>query len=291
MPRALCWVGALVLSSGNLFGASSVWEVKSGENRVRIAALIDFVNEQDLPLPPEFERAYAEAEQVVFEADALEFSRPQIQARLMRRMMLAEKPLPDRVEQETYLLMAAACRSFGISEDMFDNMHPAMAMENLGVIQRSRLGYSSDFSLSSYFDDRARVEKKTIGSLDPVEVHFRYLASLGEGIEDEFMLQKLSWMQGLEKKVPKIREAWKNGDADLLTAFYLHEMLDDYPDVYDALVKNRNEIWVPVLARLLRTKQTELVLVPVENLLGPNGLLTLLERDYTLTYYQLPDED
>jgi len=53
--------------------------------------------------------------------------------------------------------------------------------------------------------------------------------------------------------------------------------MQEYPSIYDALLKVRNLNWLGQIKTMLSDADTEYVLVGVAHMVGPDGLIHLLE--------------
>jgi uncharacterized protein YbaP (TraB family) len=97
-----------------------------------------------------------------------------------------------------------------------------------------------------------------------------YYAFLFHSLEDEEQIKI-----GFEKMI----NLWKNGINDNVF-MSLYEM-ENFPAVYEALIKNRNNAWMPIIENYLKTSSGVFVLVGNGHMYGPDGLLTQLsEKGY-----------
>ena len=62
------------------------------------------------------------------------------------------------------------------------------------------------------------------------------------------------------------------------------DVAQQYPEVYDDLLVNRNKNWLPKIEAMMATNEIELILVGTLHMPGKEGVLALLEeKGYTLT--------
>lgn len=71
---------------------------------------------------------------------------------------------------------------------------------------------------------------------------------------------------------------WLSGDVKALEAETAQGMLAD-PEVADALLVQRNIVWTRKTLELLKARQRPLIAVGAAHLVGPHGLVTLLEAE------------
>ena len=71
--------------------------------------------------------------------------------------------------------------------------------------------------------------------------------------------------------------AWRRGDATTIERD-LVRALQKYPAAYQSLIVERNHNWMPQLEQCLTRTTPCMVVVGAAHLVGPDGLLTLLQR-------------
>jgi uncharacterized protein YbaP (TraB family) len=84
---------------------------------------------------------------------------------------------------------------------------------------------------------------------------------------------------------------WRKGDIKALDKELAGPMRKEAPDVYQALVVERNQLWLPRLTTMLATEEVELVLVGSLHLTGKDGLLAQLKKQgYKVKPYRLKNK-
>ena len=71
---------------------------------------------------------------------------------------------------------------------------------------------------------------------------------------------------------------WKSGDREGLNEHTNTTMKEEYPDLYQSLLVDRNNNWMPLIKTLFDSEEKEFVLVGAAHLVGEDGLLTQLEK-------------
>ena len=71
-------------------------------------------------------------------------------------------------------------------------------------------------------------------------------------------------------------QAWRVGDNAKLSEMFVADMLNEAPELYDSLLRQRNMNWLPQIELMLRDSDTEFVLIGAAHLVGSDGLLDLL---------------
>ena len=75
----------------------------------------------------------------------------------------------------------------------------------------------------------------------------------------------------------EMKVAWRNGDPQALVDLAITPLIKDFPDIYQSLLVQRNNNWLPQIEAMFSNQQTELILVGTLHLVGKDGLLQRLE--------------
>ena len=105
-----------------------------------------------------------------------------------------------------------------------------------------------------------------------------FLANLGAGQEDALIRATLRDIGQLPLMWQSLKNAWREGDLDLLYQIGGEPLRSDFPAIYREMLVDRNKAWVPQLERMLRNDAVEMVLVGALHLGGPGGLLDQLAK-------------
>ena len=80
-----------------------------------------------------------------------------------------------------------------------------------------------------------------------------------------------------------MKAAWRDADSEKLIELGLAPLKKDFPEIYDTLIVNRNNAWMPEIIAMMNTEDIEFILVGALHLVGEDGLLTLLSKQgYTI---------
>lgn len=273
----------LVLWSSQSFSETSLWRVSKGANSLFIGGTIHVLRETDFPLPSAFDDAFNQSSKIIFETDIATTENPAFGQQMMQRLMYSDgRTLKDGLSPKIYQQLEKFCTERGVPILMFQQMRPTVAVLSLMMLELQRLGISNAGVDSHYFQ-RAQAERKNIGELETADEQLEFIANLGKGREDDFVLYSLRDMQQLETVISDLTDAWRKGDQQRMAALSLEEMRKEFPGIYQQLLVGRNKNWLPRIESMLKDAETELVLVGALHLVGEDGVLALLrERGYQL---------
>ena len=72
--------------------------------------------------------------------------------------------------------------------------------------------------------------------------------------------------------------AWRTGDQQALFEYGIQPMKQDYPEVYQSLLVERNNEWLPKIEEFINQKNSTFILVGALHLIGEDGVLQTLKR-------------
>jgi len=273
---------ATVLSI-NARADSPVWRISKGEDHLFLGGTIHVLSHADYPLPKAFEQAYRQAEQLVLEVDESELNSPQFQQAVLSEMLYQDgRTLETVLQPETFQALAQHLKSRGIPLQDMLKFKPAMAAITLSMIELQSLGLAGT-GVDQFFSLRAVNDGKPMGHLETVAEQLAFLATMGQGVEDAMINHTLRDLDDLPKMMDAMKAAWRKGDNKKLEEVALTPWKGEFPQVYQSLLVERNNAWMPEIQAMLKTDEVELVLVGALHLVGEDGLLTqLASRGYTV---------
>ncbi|MEM7208516.1 MAG: TraB/GumN family protein [Pseudomonadota bacterium] len=266
----------LLVFSGTSAAKTSLWEVSNGERMLYLGGTIHMLSETDYPLPGEFNAAYKSADRLVFETDLRQLTEPRFQQMLLQRVALpVGQTLANTIKPSTHRAVDAFLRSRGQSIVAFERLKPSMVSISLSVMEMRRLGLTS-IGVDQHFFQRAAKDGKPTDELESAEEQIHFVANMGAENPDALLLNTLRDLRNLREMLDKIKTSWRGGDSEALARVALDPMRSDYPDLYQTLMVNRNNNWLPQILGMMETGETELVLVGALHLVGEHGLLQQL---------------
>jgi len=268
------------------YAGSPIWKVSDGSHHLYIGGTVHVLSKNDYPLPETFNKAYKQSEVLVFEMDMDEMHQPSFQKETMKQLTYpAGRSLRSVLNIKTYKALNEHCLSLGFTASRFDHYKVGFIASVLMMIEMKKLGIDAQ-GVDKFYYNIAKGDKKRIGALETGEEQLAFLATLGEGSEDDFVIQILSEMNNLSENITETTHAWRYADLAKLKQIALLP-LQKYPQVYDALIIQRNQAWLPKITAMLETKEVEFVLVGMLHLVGEDSLLQQLKKDgYTIESYK-----
>ena len=283
MLAALSATLCLAFGSGIAGAQSSVWSVGSGDDRIFLAGTVHLLRPSDYPLPEEFEQAYQAADRLYFETDIAAMNDLAVQAGMLQQLMYSdERTLRTVLNAEALAALDTYLNAAGMPLMIVEKFKPGLLVSTLQVLEFQKMGFTPQ-GVDMHFFNRAMTDGKTTGELESLQAQIEYLASMGEGYESDFILLSLQDMAEVPTVMDDLIGAWRSGDNGELARQFVDDMKTETPELYDALLVERNHNWLPVIEQMFSEDGIEFVLVGAAHLVGEDGLLSLLQaRGYQI---------
>lgn len=271
----LLWQVSAANADGN--GSRGVfWEVSSASNTVYLLGSIHFAKPELYPLSEQVEKAFEQAEVL-----ALEVSTADMQAAGFQQQLLEQGFYPpgsnllDDISEDTYKLLRESLRAYGLPAEEFLRMKPGILAMTLASVQMQAMGYSPDFGIDRYFEQRALGGKRIV-SLESAQEQLAMLIELPN--PDGFLRYSLLDLQQAEQVVEPMMQAWQRGDVAALQAIVLESFAEDdqFDAVLDKLFYERNARMADGVAKFLQGSAPHFVVVGAGHLLGDRGVIEML---------------
>lgn len=270
-------ISLLLLSTCLLSAKSSVWKVSKGNKVLYLGGTCHFLRPSDYPLPSEFERAYSKADTLVFEMDPSVTQQYEFTLKLLRASSYTdEQNLRNILAKETYKRLAEKCKQNGLSIEIYNKTKPSMIMMMLMVKELEKLG-ATEKGVEIHYNIRGLKDNKKILALETADFQIDLIASLGEGIENTIIFHGLQDIENLKNNFDILIESWNKGNLTEIEKYFV-EGLRDHPKLYSSLLVSRNKEWAKSIEKLMKTRETEFVLVGAAHLAGDEGLIQLLKK-------------
>jgi uncharacterized protein YbaP (TraB family) len=284
------WLWVVVLLSGAVrpggpvLAGDFVWRVRGGGGTLYLGGSIHELRTQDRPLPASFEFAYAQSDQVAFEADLEAAAGAPFQARVLTKARYpGRKTLAAVLNDATYQRVRHFAIGHGLAPEVLGSYQPWLAAEIVSALSLHDAGFSEVNGVDRAFLHRAFADGKPRLFLESVSDQVELLAGMPES-ETILRLE-----QALDSEVADaldLLKAWKAGDAAALDALTQADRANA-PVSFDRLLRRRNQRWLPRIREYLDQPNVTFAIVGAAHLVGTNGLVHLLENQ-GLEVWQLP---
>lgn len=260
-------------------GSHFVWKVsKDSRTAAWLVGSVHVLTKDVYPLPPIFERAFAESGVLVEEIDLGANADPAAVLPVASKAMLTDgRTLSSLLDRETVALMTATAADAGVPMLLVDRMKPWLAAMTLAVPALQRAGFDPALGLDRHFYERAKAAGRPVRGLETAASQITALDALPMPVQVEMLKAALSDVTTQVGAVAEIIAAWRAGDARALESRLLKEFRAT-PEVYQRLVVERNRAWIPKIAACASESAPCLVVIGGAHLVGPDSVVAMLRQ-------------
>jgi len=267
-----------LVSSTTVYAESSVWKLTADKGTFYLAGSCHVLRKSDYPLPEEFELAYGDVDQVIFETDLEALMRPDIQFLLMSKgMYTGGETLEKKLSKKSYESLVKFCNDKALPIALFQSFKPWLLTMTLMAMELEKNGISPNDGLDLYFSNKAKKDGKDTGGLEDVHKHIELVASLDEDLDESVIESFLHELEELQVIMNGLIKSWRAGNEAGIDKFLSENMRVEYPKLYNRLIIDRNRDWMPHLETLIGSGKKTLVIVGVGHLVGKNSVINLLK--------------
>ncbi len=276
----LCAVAAVPLwaAAASSNGAGLVYQVEGPNGRFYLAGSMHLLHAERASLPAPLERAYRNSASIVMEIDTDDGDAQDAGARLLEAAQLApDTSLQALLGEARWNTVRSALAEAGFDAERASRFEPwglALLLTQAGF---ARQGYTSAAGVEQQLTERARRDGKPISGLETAAMQISLLDGLDMNVQRQMLDLTLEEVQEMPQMLDELDDAWRAGDLQRLEALLL-EGYRQMPELYTALLVERNRRWVSQIRAWPTTSPPRLVLVGALHVVGEQGLPALLQR-------------
>jgi uncharacterized protein YbaP (TraB family) len=226
---------------------------------------------------PEIDKALGEAKAVYFETDIEPDQSAMSTVILQVGMYPPGETLSQRLSPDDRAALTAAAEQVGASMNMIDRMRPWLAATTLGQLAIGKAGFDPTSGVERSLFPDARAAGKDIRKFETVEEQLHAFSDLPENVQMSFLIEGVREIGNESETLTEMVDAWAAGDTAALNRIMIEGDLGKMPEIYAALLVNRNARWVPKLDQLIRTEPgTFFVAVGTAHLIGKDSVFEMM---------------
>lgn len=269
--RALI-ASALILLAG-FSSAASIWHVE-GKQEFYLFGTFHALKPDTYPLPPVYDQAFNQCDNLWLEANTGEFSDPTVVQKVQSLMMLPSgQTLSSVLSAESYKLLEQLADMAGVPLMMLQNFKPWAATNLLTINMFKIKGFDVEHGLDLYLQSKASERGLPVNSFESVIWQMQMYDAMSAQSDDDLVEFSTSGIERIDHMINSMYRYWQAGDVEGL---YELAEFDDYPHVEDEMLTKRNYRWMGILEDLPKGK-TNCVAVGALHMAGKHGLLNQFE--------------
>ncbi len=272
---------AFVLASGataQTRGRSFLWKVQSSSNVMYLAGSVHALTADAYPLNPVYQRAFDASGALVEEIDLAEADPLAGGLGLLAKGMYQDgRTFNSAVSRDTAALVERKLKNTPLALDLIQPMKPWMVMLMLEALGAQAAGLDPQLGLDKHFYDLANSKGLEVIGLETAASQIDRFDKMPERMQEQMLRSELAEMETEQTSLRTLLTAWQTGDAPAIEKLLLGSFSDN-PAAYNSLITERNRNWMPQLEACLRRSAPCFVVVGAAHIVGPQGLLAMLQQ-------------
>ena len=262
-------------------GEPAVWTLADEDTTIRIMGTVHFLRPELDWRSDEIDTALAEADTVVFEADV---SSPEAASEMMtfvssHAIFTDGRQLTSLLDESEQAELQAALDYLGFPLGAMQTFRPWYAAVNLSVLQMQKDGFDPTAGVEQVLEKEAKAAGKDFAYLETIEEQLGRFANLPDDEQVDFLISSAESVEEGSEMLDILVGEWEDGDVAGLAALMSNPEMMGSEAIYDALLKERNEDWVPKIEAMLDEPGTVLIAVGAGHLAGEDSVIELLRAD------------
>jgi uncharacterized protein len=255
-----------------------LWAVQGKHNTVYLLGSIHSLKPAESVLPAEILRAYESAQMLVLEVPFDDLTGGALMRSMLDQGVLPkDQTLASALGPDIYAKFSARARPLGLDPAYLSHFQPWYAALALEQIALAKEGFEADAGVDMQLGERAREDHKQITGLETIDDQLSIFSGLSPSQQRQFMLSTIDDVDDVKGQANTLFAAWRDGDTAKLGEV-LGQALDQFPDLYQALVTDRNHKWMAGIEALLSDEHDCLIVVGALHLVGRDGVVELLRQ-------------
>lgn len=255
----------------------ALWEVTGDDNTVYLFGSVHLLPEGGFTIAGALAEALDDAERVCLELDPdAESDVEKTSITLARAIDPEGRSLFDLLGPDADRVRESADAA-GIDIAPFAAFEPWFAGLTVSLMALQMHGFDVEHGVEQIIQADAKKGGKPSCGLETLDGQLGMLDSLPAALQTEMLLQSLEEAGDVDAVIGPLLAAWRDGDESGLEE-RLDEDFDEYPELAEALIFERNRNWAGQVSEMLEGEDDVLLVVGAMHLVGPRGLPALLEE-------------
>lgn len=265
-------------------GQNMLWAVsEDGDTVGHLVGSVHYMKPDAYPLPSAYDEAFQASDVLVVETN-LDSAQAKAQGLIRQLGMYAgQKTLESELADSTYAMLQARSDTLGLKLGRMQRMEPWVLSIIIPATQMQKMGYSGKSGIDTHFFTKAKKAGKERVALETPAEQFRFFDQFSSDRQAAYLHYSLREADRNVQVIDDMVTAWTRGDTEKMETLVQDEMQTNFPDLYQTLIVERNQNWMPTITDLFAGEKRPMIVVGAGHVVGENGLVAMLrEEGYTI---------
>ncbi|MEX1146786.1 MAG: TraB/GumN family protein [Sphingomonadales bacterium] len=256
----------------------AIWTAKGEAGTVHFFGSMHLLKEGVDWRTPAVDRALGDADQIVLEIRLDEDGEDGIRRFMMQRGYFGQgESLKTALPEDVYDDLIAAAAEFNVPEHALAQMRPWHAALMIGMMTMQQLGFDPSKGVEHGVMEVAEQRGVPVSGLETPHEQLSTMADQPADVQEAMVRDALRQLHDIEDMLDELTAAWLAGNESALEELLIGSF-ETYPELYEAVLVERNRRWMPDILALLDQPGTHLVVVGSAHLVGDDSVIAMLRE-------------
>lgn len=279
MLRRFCFTLAFALiASTPALADPALWVAKSATATVYLFGTVHVLPEGAKWHYPTLDKALADSDTLYMEED--DDDPGGMQMLVLQYGMDPQHPLSGQLDDTDRARLDAAAKAIALpgGATTLSAMKPWLAALTITVAPIVKAGYDPKSGADKQLQRAFKANGKTVDAFETAEQQVKYFANLPPALQRDLLRNVLDDYAKGPQQIKALIHAWQTGDVDAIARTVNGSMRDEYPDLYQVLLVDRNRNFARQIETLLKGDDTIFVAIGAGHLAGPDSVQAQLSK-------------
>jgi uncharacterized protein YbaP (TraB family) len=257
----------------------AMWAVKDADSTIYLFGTVHLLKPETQWKTPKLEAAIKEAEQLWLELPTTNAEQlaPQMMPLITQFGLAPATPLSSNLTADEMKTLDEAAKLAGMTGAQLDIFRPWFAALTISTSAMVRAGYDPASGVDSKIEAAFGERSVKPNGLETPESQIKVFASMERDEELAYLRETMEDYENAATMLDGMVDQWSRGDIAAMEQLFVTEMRDASPDLYAALLPNRNANWVGQIEEMLKGKGTIFIAVGAGHLIGEDSVQAMLK--------------
>jgi uncharacterized protein YbaP (TraB family) len=257
----------------------ALWAVKDADSTLYILGTVHLLKPETVWHTDKLDAAMAEATELWLELPTTD------QAALAGEMiplvtqygLSPGNPLSNQLTPEEMKTLDEAAKLAGLSGAQLNVFRPWFAALTISNAAMTRAGYDPMSGVDSKVEAAFKARDIKPKGLETPELQIKVFAGMQPEQELRYLRETIEEYENASTELDKMVAQWAAADLAGMEDMFVTEMKTEEPDLYAALLTDRNANWVTQIEGILAGKGVSFMAVGAGHMIGPESVIAMLE--------------
>ena len=257
----------------------AMWAVKDADSTIYLFGTVHLLKPETQWKTPKLEAAIKEAEQLWLELPTTNAEQlaPQMMPLITQFGLAPATPLSSNLTADEMKTLDEAAKLAGMTGAQLDIFRPWFAALTISTSAMVRAGYDPASGVDGKIEAAFGERSVKPNGLETPESQIKVFASMERDDELAYLRETMEDYENAATMLDGMVDQWSRGDIAAMEQLFVTEMREASPDLYAALLPNRNANWVGQIEEMLKGKGTIFIAVGAGHLIGEDSVQAMLK--------------